>query len=78
MKETIIGIYEAKTHLSKYLRRVASGEEEIVIASAGKPVAKLVGYDPPSSPRKPGLLKGKLTIADDFDELPPEFVEAFG
>lgn len=76
MKQTVVGIYEAKTHLSKYVRGVAAGEEEVIIASAGKPLVKMVSYSPPSAPRKPGLLKGKVVIKPGFDDLPPGF-EAF-
>lgn len=72
---TTVNIHEAKTHLSKLLERVESGEE-IVIARAGKPIAKLVGLQPKM--RKPGLLKGKIWIADDFDDpLPPDLLAAF-
>ena len=59
-----INIHEAKTHLSRYARRVEAGEE-IVIAKAGKPVMKLVPYAGRQTKRKPGLLKGKVTPADD-------------
>jgi len=77
MKRTVVGVYEAKTHLSKLVRRVAAGEE-VIIASAGTPVAKLVGYSPLSVPRKPGLLKGQIEIKPGFDEPPLGFEEAFG
>ncbi len=61
-----MNIHEAKTHLSRLLARVAAGEE-IVIAKAGKPLARLVPYDRPSEDRKPGLATGLVEIADDFD-----------
>jgi prevent-host-death family protein len=77
MRKTIVGMYEAKTHFSKLVRRAAAGEE-VVISSAGTPVAKLVGYTPADGPRTPGLLAGQIEIAPDFDELPPGFDEAFG
>jgi len=77
VKQTVVGIYEAKTHLSKYVRRVAAGDEEIVISSAGKPLVKMVVYSSPSTPRIPGLLRGKVAIKPGFDELPPGF-EALG
>ncbi len=72
MKQTIVGIYEAKTHLSKLVRRVATGEE-VIITSAGTPLAKLVACSAPSTPRKPGLLAGKVVIKPGFDDLPPGF-----
>ena len=62
-----INVHEAKTHLSKLLERVQSGEE-IIIAKAGTPVARVVPYSPPK--RKitpPGGMKGEIWIADDFD-----------
>lgn len=61
-----VNTHEAKTHLSRLLERVAEGEE-IVIAKAGKPVAKLVPYVEPKEPRKLGTLKGKITLAPDWD-----------
>jgi prevent-host-death family protein len=68
-----VNIRAAKVHLSRLLDEVASGEE-IVIAKAGKPLARIVPFasdrKPPSTcvPRTPGLMKGKLWIAEDFDE----------
>jgi prevent-host-death family protein len=70
-------MHEAKTHLSKLVQRAAAGEE-IVIAKAGDPVAKLVSYKRPLKPRKAGAWKGKVWIAPDFDELPPDIAESFG
>jgi len=61
-----INIHEAKTHLSRLLEKVAGGEE-VVIAKAGKPIARLVPLDAPPKKRRLGLLKGKLHIPDDFD-----------
>ena len=62
-----INIHEAKTHLSRLVEKAAKGEE-IVIAKAGKPKAKLVPFTKPGGgKRKPGRLKGKIWIADDFD-----------
>ncbi len=72
-----INIHEAKTHLSRLLERVAEGEE-IVIAKAGKPVAKLVPYNEALGPRSPGGWEGRVRIAPDFDELPTEIAAAFG
>jgi len=77
MKQTIVGMHEAKTHFSKLVRRAVAGEE-VIVASAGKPVAKIVGYSAPSTPRKPGLLAGQIKIKPGFEELPPGFDEAFG
>ncbi|HET7043377.1 MAG TPA: type II toxin-antitoxin system Phd/YefM family antitoxin [Gaiellaceae bacterium] len=64
-----VNIHEAKTHFSRLLERVRAGEE-IVVAKAGKPVAKLVPYDEPESlpPREFGGWEGKVTFAPDFDD----------
>jgi prevent-host-death family protein len=77
MKQTVVGIYEAKTNFSKLVKRAQAGEE-VIVACAGKPVARIVGYSPPSTPREPGLLEGKIEIRPGFDELPPGFEGAFG
>jgi prevent-host-death family protein len=69
---------QAKTHLSKLLARVAAGEE-IVIARAGKPVARLVPVEKKKPKRVMGLDAGKdFWIAEDFDDpLPPEIQKYF-
>jgi prevent-host-death family protein len=73
----IVNIHTAKTHLSRLVNEVAAGEE-IVIARAGKPVARLLPYAPRREPRQPDLLKGQIWIAEDFDEpLPEEIMAAF-
>jgi prevent-host-death family protein len=70
-----VNIHEAKTNLSRLVDRVAAGAE-IVIAKAGKPLAKLVPYT--SGKRKAGLLKGQIKIADDFDApLSDELLDLF-
>jgi len=69
-------IHQAKTHFSKLVERAAAGEE-IVIGKAGKPVARLVPYKEATPRRKPGSMKGKIKIARDFDDLPPEVLAAF-
>jgi prevent-host-death family protein len=72
-----INIHDAKTHLSQLVEDVARGDE-IVIARAGKPVARLVGLDSGRPPRRRGLLKGKIRVAGDFDEaLPADVLDAF-
>ena len=71
-----INIHEAKTHLSRLVERVEAGEE-ITLARAGRPVAKLVPYVRRSEPRKPGLLKGQIVIADDFDAINDEIADLF-
>jgi len=61
-----VNIHDAKTHLSRLLEQVAGGEE-IVIAKAGKAIARLVPLDAAPKKRQLGLLKGKLNVPDDFD-----------
>jgi prevent-host-death family protein len=61
-----VNIHEAKTHLSRLLEQVANGDE-VIIAKAGKPVARLVPLDAAPKNRQLGLLKGKLQVPDDFD-----------
>ena len=73
----ITNISEAKAQLSALIERVLAGEE-VVIGKAGKPVVKLVRYQRSEERRRPGALKGKIKIADDFDELPEDIAEAFG
>ena len=73
---TTVNIHEAKTHLSRLLVRAAAGED-IVIAKAGQPIARLVAYEPRREPRQFGRLAGKIWIADDFDETPDWLIEAF-
>jgi prevent-host-death family protein len=73
-KKTIVNVHEAKTHLSRLLDRVAGGEE-VVIAKAGKPVARLVAVGRPGK-RRLGDDVGRVTIADDFDAPLPEGVLA--
>ncbi len=72
----IVNIHEAKTHFSRLVER-AIGGEEVVIGKAGKPVAKLVPYREEHGPRVPGGWKGRVRIAEDFDELPAEVAAAF-
>ena len=69
-------IHEAKTHLSRLVDRAAAGEE-IVIAKAGKPMATVVAFRKAPPKRKLGGWKGKVWIAPDFDELPPEILAPF-
>jgi prevent-host-death family protein len=73
---TQVSIHEAKTHLSRLLRRVACGEE-IVIARGKEPVARLVPFKAPRR-RTFGLDKGVFTVPDDFDgPLPEDVLEDF-
>jgi prevent-host-death family protein len=72
-----VNLYDAKTQLSKLVDRAADGEE-IIIAKAGKPRARLVPLAEKKKERRPGVWKGKVWIADDFDApLPPEILAGF-
>lgn len=70
-------ISEAKAELSALIEQVQKGNE-VILAKAGKPVARLVAYHGPAEPRKPGAMAGKILIAPDFDELPDDMADAFG
>ncbi len=70
-------VTEAKAQLSALIERVLKGEE-VVIARNGKPVAVLVAFTEGRRPRTPGQWKGQVTMADDFDSLPPDVADAFG
>ena len=70
-------VHEAKTHFSKILDRVGNGEE-IIIAKAGKPVARMVPIASRPAQRVAGSAKGKIVIASDFDSpLPEHMLESF-
>jgi prevent-host-death family protein len=72
-----VNIHKAKTHFSKLLTRVQSGEE-IVIAKAGRPIAKLIPIQTERKPRQPGTAKGKIWIASDFNTpLPEDILKSF-
>ena len=73
----ITNISDAKSQLSSLIERVKAGEE-VIIGKAGKPVAKLVKYERVEARRRPGALRGKIKIGEDFDELPHDMAKAFG
>jgi prevent-host-death family protein len=70
-------ISEAKAELSALIEAVQHGNE-VIIAKAGKPVARLVAFRGPARPRTPGSMAGEIRIAPDFDTLPDDMAEAFG
>lgn len=74
--EKPINIHEAKTHLSRLVERVEAGEE-ITLARAGRPVARLVPYQARQEPRRLGIWRNQVRISPDFDAPLPEIVEAF-
>ena len=72
-----INIHQAKSQLSRLIARVTAGEE-IVIAKAGRPVARLVPVHASAAPRTPGLMKGRIRVGKDFDaSLPGALLDAF-
>lgn len=72
----VINIHQAKTNLSKLIEKTLAGED-VIIAKAGKPIAKLVIYKEKMKPRKPGLWKGKVWISDNFNDEDPEINKLF-
>ena len=70
-------ISEAKAELSALIEAVQKGNE-VIIAKAGKPVARLVALRGPSRPRTPGSMAGEIWTAPDFDALPDDMEEALG
>jgi prevent-host-death family protein len=73
---SVVNTHYAKTHLSRLLAQAAAGEE-IVIAKAGKPVARLVSLEKPSQQRRLGFVEGRLTDAF-FEPLPQDELDAWG
>jgi prevent-host-death family protein len=72
-----VDLYDAKTHLSELVDRAAEGEE-IIIAKAGTPKARLVPLNKPAKPRQPGAWRGRVRVARDFDApLPDTVLEGF-
>lgn len=71
-----VNVYEAKTKLSSLLTEVETGGE-IVIARAGRPIARLVSIGAAAGRRQPGAWRDRVRIHDDFDELPEDVARAF-
>jgi len=71
VSEMQVNTHEAKTKLSELLKRVNAGEE-VIIARAGKPIARLVSYTYKPEKRVPGSAEGRITMAEDFNEPLPE------
>jgi prevent-host-death family protein len=73
-----VNVHEAKTHLSRLLEEVEAGHE-VVIARAGRPVARLTPLQPTRPPRQLGILAGRFVVPDDWDApLPADVMAAFG
>ena len=76
MSNLSVNVHEAKTHLSRLLERVEAGEE-VVIARAGRPVARLVPYVRRNAPRALGIWRGRVKIGPEFDEADEEIARLF-
>lgn len=76
--KSMVNIHEAKTHLSRIVEEVATGRE-VVIAKAGKPIARIVPLEGAKPKHRFGLLAGRIWVADDFDApLPNDVLRDFG
>jgi prevent-host-death family protein len=71
-----VGLFEAKSHFSAIIVAVEGGES-IIVTKKGKPVARIVPFVNPAQPREIGFDDGKIWLADDFNELPADVLEAF-
>jgi prevent-host-death family protein len=76
MADPTVNIHEAKTHLSRLVERVEAGEE-VVIARAGRPVARLIPYRTRTVPRAAGLWRGRVSLSADFDATPEGVIADF-
>jgi len=76
MTDRTVNMHAAKTHLSRLVERVEAGEE-VVIARAGRPVARLISYRQRKSPREPGLWRGRVSLTPDFDAPDEDLIAAF-
>lgn len=72
----VVNIHDAKSNLSKLIEKTLKGEE-VIIAKAGKPVAKLTAFKEKLKPRKPGALKGKIFVPDNFNDEDEEINKLF-
>lgn len=71
-----VNMHEAKSQLSALGEKVLNGER-VIIAKAGKPQLELIPYQPKQAERMPGNYKGKIWIADDFEDTPQDLIDAF-
>lgn len=73
-----VNVHEAKTHLSRLLEEVEAGQE-VIIARAGRPVARLMALQPARPPRQLGALAGLYAVPEDWDApLPADVIGRFG
>lgn len=74
----MLNISEAKAQLSSVIEKVVTTGEVFIIGKAGKPVAKIIRYEPARQPRRLGLLKGKIRLSKDWDQWPKDLAQIFG
>lgn len=79
MSRTTYGIGEAKTQLSKLVHMAERGEE-VVLRRGRKPVVRLVAIGPEEvgGGRRPGRMRGRVSVPEDFDEWPEDVAQALG
>ena len=70
MRTRVVTVHEAKTNLSRLIRKASAGEE-IIISRGSQPVARLVALREPKGQRRPGALRGQLVVGDEFFEPLP-------
>jgi prevent-host-death family protein len=75
--DAVVTVTEAKAQLSKLIERTQTGEE-IVIRRGASPVAKLIRYEQPTTPRRLGALHGQISIGEDFDSPDEDLERLFG
>lgn len=76
--QTIVNITEAKAQLSAIIEQVVSEGKEVIIGKAGKPVVKVVRYEPSRKHRRLNCFAGQIEIAKDFDEWPDDIKTYLG
>ena len=76
MSSITVNVHEAKTHLSRLLEQAHAGQE-IILAKAGKPYARLMPLAPQTPARQPGRLKDRIDTSAFFDALPAEDLDAW-
>ena len=70
-------VTEAKASLSSLIEKVIAGQE-VIISRSNKPVVMMTAYHKPEKTRKPGALRGKIRVSEDFDDLPADIALALG
>ncbi len=74
----MLNISEVKAKLSAVIEEVVTTGEEFLIGKAGKPVAKIIRYEPAQRSRRLGLLKGKIKLTKDWDQWPDDIAQSLG